>query len=186
MVEGQAEFVLPIAMNLRVERVTLQSSTSKCFRTQDERSSFSGSHYRPKASRGPSLSCVWSEWGVLGVQYTSSWWEYQSKWCWKRRMLLWINCWGGVMWAHLHDLALGSWMGRHFPSTPGTYSHLFKVDEGSRTKESCSSVWILLRWMHRSTMDSYAVVVCSCKEVSDQSDCRMKCWCLENHSHFHL
>ncbi len=86
-----------------------------------------------------------------------------------------VNCWGGVMWAHLHDLALGSWMGRHFPSTPGTYSHLFKVDEGSRTKESCSSVWILLRWMHRSTMDGYAVVVCRCKEVSDQSDGRMKC-----------
>ena len=35
--KDQAEFVRPIAMNLRVERVTLQSST-KCFRTQDERS----------------------------------------------------------------------------------------------------------------------------------------------------
>ena len=32
-------------------------------------------------------------------------------------------------------LELGPWMGSHFPSTPGAYSHLFKVDGGSRSLE---------------------------------------------------
>ncbi len=40
----------------------------------------------------------------------------------------------------------------------------FRVDGGSRTKELCSSVWIPLRWMHRSAMDDYVAVVLRCKE----------------------
>ena len=63
--------------------------------------------------------------------------EYQSRWRWKRRMLLWIML-RGVCENHIRVhmiLELGPWMGRHWPPTPGAYSHWFKVGEGNQILE---------------------------------------------------
>jgi len=49
-------------------------------------------------------------------------------------MLLWIMLRGVCEYMYM-TLELGPWMGSHFPSTPGAYSHLFKVDGGSRSLE---------------------------------------------------